>query len=71
MGVGVKMDCTHFKKAKFIKRIMGIQGYCTLHDIEITNYNKIQYHPYIYCKGQNGEILKDCDIELRMNSKKT
>lgn len=58
------MDCKYFKRSKLIKRIMGIDGYCTIHKFEISLCNKIHYYPYVYCKDKDGKIIENCAREI-------
>lgn len=37
------MECTHFKKANFLKRLFGIQGYCAIRQTNIKQYSKYKY----------------------------
>lgn len=63
------MECSYFKKANFFKRLLGSQGYCTFHQADIKQSSKITYHPYICCKGTNGEVFNDCPIQFRMSKR--
>ncbi|AEY68032.1 hypothetical protein Clo1100_3921 [Clostridium sp. BNL1100] len=58
------MNCRHFEKAKLIKRVKGVQGYCNLHKIDILNYHKINYSPYFKCKSKNGKSYEGCSGEI-------
>jgi hypothetical protein len=63
------MECSHFKKANFCKRLMGVEGYCIFHQTNIKQCIKINYSPYICCKANNGETFKDCAVQLRISRK--
>lgn len=39
------MECTHFKKANFLKRLFGIQGYYAIRKTNIKQYSKYKYLP--------------------------
>lgn len=65
------MECTHFKKANFLKRLTGIQGYCAYHKTNIKEYRRTNYYPFVCCKGVNGEDFKECNIQLRFIGKQT
>jgi hypothetical protein len=60
------MECSYYRKAKFLKRFIGIQGYCTFHKIDIKICNKASYYPYICCKGAKGEEFNNCAVQLRI-----
>ncbi len=62
------MECSNFKKAGFIDRLKGIKGYCAYRGANITQYNKINFPPYIYCKGSSGEKFEDCAVQIKFKS---
>lgn len=63
------MDCLHFRKARFLKRILGIKGYCELYKEDLLVYNTTGYHPYIYCRVRNGKVYGDCQVQLNLNGR--
>lgn len=60
------MECTHFKKSNLLKRLIGIKGYCTFHKTTIKQYKKVNYHPYVCCRGTNGVEFENCAVQLRL-----
>lgn len=58
------MDCIHYRKVNFLKRLIGIKGYCAFRKTYIKEYIRICYYPYVYCKGINGEEYSNCDNTL-------
>ncbi|NTV89641.1 MAG: hypothetical protein HGA22_04665 [Clostridiales bacterium] len=64
------MECTSYRKAGLFKRLRGIKGYCTSKETDIRQCSRINYPPYVCCRGTNGELHEGCVEKIKFKSGK-
>ena len=64
------MDCKYFIKSGFFKRLLGIQGYCSLNKTNIRQHITTSYQPYVCCKSTKGQTFDNCEVDLRFTEKR-